>query len=151
MEYFFESSQVRDCAGDTGARSDSDIVMRSPAAKDPDLTSGLRGFNPGRALVCVSLLVACFCLFLLVFWLLPEPGGKAEKQSRDAVLRVVFPLRFRCVSFPLRFQWRASPWPLPRGACEGSPRQRAVVKEPMSERDGKETPCQRAMVKDGCF
>ena len=129
-KYFFESSQVRDCAGDTGARSDSDIVMRSPAAKDPDLTSGLRGFNPGRALVCVSLLVACFCLFLLVFWLLPEPGGKAEKQSREAVLRVVFPLRsvrFRYVS--VAFPVRASQWPLPRGKCEGSLCQRAIIKE----------------------
>ena len=39
-EIIFDSSQVRDCAGDTRARSDSDIVMRSPAAKNPDLTSG---------------------------------------------------------------------------------------------------------------
>ena len=38
--------QLDDCA-DAWARSDSDIVMRSPAAKDPDLTSGLRGFNSG--------------------------------------------------------------------------------------------------------
>ena len=100
--------------------------MRSPAAKDPDLTSGLRGFNPGRArfqgncvclflLACCSLCLfvarfACFCLlvclFLFVCCFLPEPGGKTEKQSREAVLRVVFLLRFRYVSvtFPLRFR-----------------------------------------------
>ena len=74
-EVLFDSSQIRDCAVDTRARSDSDIAMRSPAAKDPDLTSGLRGFNPWRArfqgnCVCLFLLVfVCFCLFLLVFWI----------------------------------------------------------------------------------
>ena len=126
----FDSSQIRDCAGDTRARSDSDIVIRSPAAKDPDLTSGLRGFNPGRARFqgnCVCLLVACFCLFLFVFCFLPEPGGKAEKQSREAVLHVVLPLRFRYVS--VAFPWRASSRRLPRGKCEGSLRQRAIIKE----------------------
>ena len=92
-EIIFDSSQIRDCAGDTRARSDSDIVMRSPAAKDPDLTSWLRGFNPRRArfqgnCVCLFLLIVafvslCVCLCLPLFpsvfdcilrwfyWLLP--------------------------------------------------------------------------------
>ena len=98
------SSQVRDCAGDTRARSDSDSCMRSPAAKDPDLTSGLRGFNPGRARFqgnCVCLFLLTCCLLLFVFCFLPEPGGKAEKQCYLSCFRsvsVTFPLRFRCVS-----------------------------------------------------
>ena len=60
-----DSPQTRDCAGDAQARSDSGIVTRSPAAKDPDLTSGLLGFNPGRARVqgnCVCLFFACLLL-----------------------------------------------------------------------------------------
>ena len=70
-EIIVDSSQIRDCTGDTRARSDSDIVMRSPAAKDPDLTSGLRGFNPGRArfqgnCVCLLLLACCLLLFVLL-------------------------------------------------------------------------------------
>ena len=115
------SPQIHDRAGGARARSDSDIVMRSPAAKDPDLTSGLRGFNPGRPRFqgnCVCLFFACLllacCLLLLVFLcfcFLLEPGGKAEKQSREAPLRVMFPLRFRHVS--VTFPWCASPWPLP--------------------------------------
>ena len=107
----FNSPQIRDGAGDTRARIDSDIVMRSPAAKDPDLTSGLRGFNPGRArfkviaFACFCLLVACFCLFLLVFGSFPsreaKPRSRAEKQCYVSCFRyvsVAFPLRFRCVS-----------------------------------------------------
>ena len=128
-EIIFESSQIRDCAADPRARNGRDIVMRSPAAKDPDLTSGLRGFNPGHARFqgnCVCLLLAC-CLFLFVFCFFPEPGGKAEKQSREAVLRVVLPQRFRYVS--VAFPWRASPRLLPRGKCEGGRRQRAIIKE----------------------
>ena len=104
--------------------------MRSQAAKDPDLTSGLRGFNPRRARFQGN----CVCLFLFIVCFLPEPGGKAEKQSREAVLRVVFPLRFRYVSVasPLRFRCVSVarlPWLLPRGKCEGSLRQRAVIRE----------------------
>ena len=78
------------------------------------------------AFACFCLLVACFCLFLFVFCFLPEPGGKAEKQSREAVLRVVFPLRFRYVSvtFPLRF--RGAP---PRGLCLGASVKEASVRE----------------------
>ena len=80
-EIIFDSSQIRDCAGDPRARSDSDIVMRSPAAKDPDLTSGLgcvcsiTGVRVFKviAFACCCLLVACFCLFLFVFCFLPEP------------------------------------------------------------------------------
>ena len=107
--------------------------MRSPAAKDPDLTSGLRGFNPGRARFqgnCVCLFLLACCLLLFVFCFLPEPGGKAEKQSREAVLRVVlpltFPLRFHHVSitFPLRF--RGAP---PRGLCPGASVKEASVRE----------------------
>ena len=115
--------------------------MRSLAAQDPDLTSGLLGFNPGRAHFqgnCVCLFLLACCLLLFVFFFLAEPGGKAEKQSREAVLRVVIPLRFRYVSvtFPLRFRCvsvafprRASPRPLPRGKCEGSLCQRGIIKE----------------------
>ena len=103
--------------------------MPSPAAKDPDLTSGLREFNPGRARFqgnCICLFLLACCLLLFVFCFLPEPGGKAEKQSREAVLRVVFPLRFRYVSvtFPLRF--RGAP---PRGLCPGASVKEAPVRE----------------------
>ena len=124
-EIIFDSSQIRDCAGDPRARSDSDIVMRSPAAKDPDLTSGLRGFNPGRArfqgnCVCLLLLACCLLLFVFVCFLLPS---RALRQSREAEPRssatcrasATFPLRFRYVS--VAFPWRASLWPLPRDKC----------------------------------
>ena len=126
------SRQIHDCAGDARARSDSGIAMRSPVVKDPGSTSGPRGFNPGRARFqgnCVFLFFACLllscCLFLLVCLFccfLLEPGGKAEKQSREAPLHVMFPLRVRHASimFPARlrhvsvaFPWCASPWPLP--------------------------------------
>ena len=147
------------------------IVMRSPAAKDPDLTSGLRAFNPGRArfqgncvcffLLACCLLVACFCLFfVLVLRFLFEPGGKAEKQSREAPLRVMFPLRLRyaSVTLPLRFShvsvafpWCASPWPLPGASVKETSLREQSLRKPLSERDSKEIPCQRAMVKDVLF
>ena len=109
----FRVVTIRDCAGDARARSDSEIVMRSPAAKDPDLTSGLRGFNPGRALfqgncVCLFLLACCLLLFVFVCFCfllcLPgeaKPRSRAEKQcyvSCSRCVSVTFPLRFRCVS-----------------------------------------------------
>ena len=126
-EIISDSSQIRDRAGDTRARSDSDIAMRSPAAKDPYLTSGLRGFNPGRArflkvivFACFCLLVACFCLFFASFPSRGEkPRSRAEKQCYLSCFRYV------SVAFP----WRASPWPLPRDKCEGSLCQRAIIKE----------------------
>ena len=76
-----DSPQIHERAGEARARSDSGIAMCNPAAKDPDLTSALRGFNPGRAcfqgncgclcfaclLLACCLLVACFCLLLLSF------------------------------------------------------------------------------------
>ena len=134
-----DSPRIRDCAGDTRARSDSDTVMRSPAAKDPDLISGLRGFNPGRArfqgnCVCLFLLACacCFLLFVFVGFLVPSRAGGQSREAEprsSATCRVssTFPLRFRYVS--VAFPWRASPWPLPRGKCEGSLRQRAITKE----------------------
>ena len=132
-EIIFDSSQIRDCAGDARARSDSDIVMRSPAAKDPDLTSRLRRFNPGRARfqgnrVCLFLLAWCLLLLVFVGFLIPS---RAVRQSREAEPRssatrrvsATCPLRFRCVSVA------RLPVALPRGKCEGSPRQRAIIKE----------------------
>ena len=114
------------------ARSDSGIAMRNPAAKDPDLTSGLCGFNPGRAhfqgnFVClcllayVCLLVACFllasacCCFVASF-----SSREAKLRSRAERHRYVpcllyvsgtFPARLRYVS--VTYLWCASPWPLP--------------------------------------
>ena len=133
-EIIFDSSQIRDCAGDTRARNDSDIVMRSPAARDSDLTSGLRGFNPGRVrfqgnCVCLFLFACCLLLFVFVGFLIPSRAGRQSREAEprsSATCRVsaMFPLRFRYVS--VAFPWRASPWPLPRGKCEGSLRQRAI-------------------------
>ena len=78
------------------------------------------------AFACFCLLVACLFFVYVGFLFLPEPGGKTEKQSREAVLRVVFPLRFRYVSvtFPLRF--RGAP---PRGLCPGASAEEAAVRE----------------------
>ena len=107
--------------------------MRRPAAKDPDLTSGLRGFNPGRARIhgnCVCLFFACLllacCLLLLVFVVFfpfsslgAKLRSRAERHRYVSCFRCVsgtLPLRFRYVSvrFPLRF--RGAP---PRGPCQG--------------------------------
>ena len=78
-------------------------------------------------LLACCLLVACFACFLLFVCFILEPGGKAEKQSREAPLRVMFPLRFRYVSVtrPLRFRYVSVTFPLrfrgapPRGPCQG--------------------------------
>ena len=80
-----DSPQIHDRAGDARARSHSGIVMRSPAAKDPDLTSGLHGLSPGCArfqgncicLFVACLLLACFLLLLVVclFLLFPSRAG----------------------------------------------------------------------------
>ena len=104
----FGSSQIRDCAGDTRARSDSDIAMRSPAAKDPDLTSGLRGFIPGRVrfqgnYVCLFVLACCLLLFVFVCFLLPSRAGRQSREaeprsSATCLVSATFPLRFCCVS-----------------------------------------------------
>ena len=120
-----DSPRIRDCAGDTRARSDSDTVMRSPAAKDPDLISGLRGFNPGRArfqgnCVCLFLLACCLLLFVLVVFFVPSRAGG---QSREAEPRSSATCRVSA-TFPLRF--RGAP---PRGPCLGASAKEASVRE----------------------
>ena len=131
-EIIVDSSQLRDCTGNARARSDSDIAMRSPAAKDPDLTSGLRGFSPGRArfqVNCVCLFLLACCLLLFVFFdSFPSQEAKPRSRAEKQCYVSCFPLRFRFVS--VAFPWRAPPWPLPRGKCDGSLRQRAIVKKP---------------------
>ena len=107
-DLILDSSHIRDCAGDARARSDSVVVMRIPVAKDPDLTSGLHGFNPGRArfqgnCVCLFLLACCLLLFVFVCFLLPSRAGRQSREAEprsSATCRVsaTFPLRFRCVS-----------------------------------------------------
>ena len=106
--------QIHDRAGDAWARSDSGIVTRSPAAKDPDLTSGLRGFNPGRARFqgnCVCLFFACLllacCLLvacvLFVFCSFSSRGAKLG--SRAERHRYVSCFRYASVTFPLCFRY----------------------------------------------
>ena len=102
------------------------VIVASPcAAQRPRILTlllGCVGSIPGARVfkvivfTCFCLLVVCIYLFLFVFYFLPELGSKAEKQSREAPLRVMFPLRFRhaSVTFPLRF--RGAP---PRGPCQG--------------------------------
>ena len=128
------AAKTRGCAGDARARSDSGIAIRSPAAKDPDLISGLRGFNPGRArfqgncvcLLFVCLLLAC-CLLLLVFcWLFVSSSSRgATLRSRAERHRYVLCFRHASVTLPLRFRyisvtfpWCASPWPLPGASAK---------------------------------
>ena len=128
----FDSSQIRDCAGDTRARSDSDIVIRSPAAKDPDLTSGLRGFNPGRArfqgnCVCLFLLACCLLLFAFVCfcWFFDSfPSREAQPRSRAEKQCYVSCFRYVSVTFPLRF--RGAPL---RGLCLGASAKEASARE----------------------
>ena len=117
--------------------------MHSPAAKDPDLTSGLRGFNPGRArfqgnCVCLFLLACCLLLFVFVGFLFPSRAGRQSREAEPrSLLCVVFPLRFRYVSvtFPLRFRYISVAFPLrfrgahPRGLCLGASVKEASVRE----------------------
>ena len=126
-EIIFDSSQIRDCAGDTRARSDSDTVTRSPATKDPDLTSGLCGFNPGRARFqgnCVCLLLACcLCLFVFVCFC-SFPSQKAMPRSRAEKQCYVSCFGYVSVAFPLRF--RGAP---PHGPCSGASVKEASIRE----------------------
>ena len=127
-----DSPQNHDCAGDASARSDGGTAMHSPAAKDPDLTSGLREFNPGRArfqgscvclffaclLLACCLLVACLllacCLLLLVFYLLfVSPSSREAKlRSRAERHRYASCFRYVSVTFPLRFRYVSVTFPL---------------------------------------
>ena len=125
-----DSPQFHDCAGDAEARGDCGIVMRIPAAKDPDLTSGLRGFNPWRLrfqgncvclffvclLLACCLLVACFCLFVVccLFVLASFSSREAKLRSRAERHRYASYFRYASVTFPLSF--RGAP---PRGPCQG--------------------------------
>ena len=98
----------------------------SPAARDPDLMSGLRGFNRGRARFqgnCCCLFVVC-CL--VVFWA-GEHSREAEPRS-TATCRVsaTLPLRFRYVS--VMFPWCAS-FLLLRGTCQGASVKEASARE----------------------
>ena len=135
-----DSPQTHDCAGDAQARSDSGTVMRSPAAKDPDLTSGLRGFNPGGARVvkviafacfllaccllvaclllaccllvaCLLLAFACFCLFFFVF-VVSFSSREAKLRSRAERHRYVSCFRYVSGALPLRFRYVSATFPL---------------------------------------
>ena len=112
-------------------------------------------------LLACCLLVACFCLFsFFVACFLLRPGSKAEKQSREAPLRVMSPLRFRyaSVTLPLRFRyvfvtfpWCASPWLLPGASVKEASVGEQSYRKPLSAHDSEEILCQRAMVKSISF
>ena len=137
-----------------GTRRRAVIVASSCAAQRPRILTwplgcvgsilGARFFKViafACFLLACCLLVACFCLLLLVFvgCLFPSRAGRQswEAEPRGTAtchVSVTFPVRFRyaSVTFPLRFRY-VSVVRLPvapaRGKCIGSLRQRAITKE----------------------